>query len=219
MPDVFSISQVNKRHKKEKKQIFTGFSPILPLERNKEEKWKRGRGEEKSGRKGALTSLADGDLSLVGLGLGRGVLSLARSSLGEVGLVALPLGVGQVVPLVVVEGEAELALIAATRLITSNDKEICSTRGMVRVRVWEEEVPAEVVPHEIGVLGEVDGLEGKPPETLPAVDRLVLGGGGTAAPRLRSPVSIHPFLHSPLRLPRPLAGAHCSIYNKILMTW
>lgn len=85
---------------------------------------KTGKWGEKRGRKGQITSLADGDLSLVRLGLGRGVLGLAGSSLGEVGLVALSLGMGQVVPLVVVESETELALIAATRFTATNDEEI-----------------------------------------------------------------------------------------------
>lgn len=41
------------------------------------------------------------------------ILGLAGGSLGEVGLMALPLGVGQVIPLVVVKRQAQLALIAA----------------------------------------------------------------------------------------------------------
>ena len=56
-----------------------------------------------------------------------------------------------------------------------------------RVRV----LPSEVVAHEIRVFGEIDGLERESPETLTAVDGFVLGGGGAAAPWLRTPFSIH----------------------------
>jgi hypothetical protein len=48
-----------------------------------------------------------------------------------------------------------------------------------------------VVAHEVGVLGEVDGLEGKAAEALPPVDGLILGGGGAAAAGLRAPLSVH----------------------------
>lgn len=128
----------------------------------------------------------------MGLRLGGGVLSLAGGALGEVGLVALALGVSEVVALVVVEGEAELALIAS-----------------------------QVVAHEVGVLGQVDRLQRQPPQPLPPVDRLILRRGGPAAPGLRSPVPIHlPLPLSPrlLRrrlllarsLARGIAGSLCS---------
>lgn len=104
-----------------------------------------------------FNSLSWVDVPLVGLGHGGGVLGLPRRPLGEVGLVALPLRVGQVVPLVVVESQAQLALVAS-----------------------------QVVPHEVGVLDEVDGLQRQSPEPLAAVDRLVLGGGGASAARLFS---------------------------------
>lgn len=64
---------------------------------------------------GVCTSLAEGDLALVGLGLGGGVFGLAGGALGQVGLVTLALGVSQVVPLVVVQRQAKLAFIAANK--------------------------------------------------------------------------------------------------------
>lgn len=69
------------------------------------------------------------ELPLVRLRMSRGVFGLTRGALSEIGLVALPLSVGEVVTLVVVEREAELALVAA-----------------------------KVVAHEVWVLGEVDGF-------------------------------------------------------------
>jgi hypothetical protein len=48
-----------------------------------------------------------------------------------------------------------------------------------------------VVAHEIGVLGEVDGLEGQAAEALPPVDGLILRGGGAAAAGLGAPLAIH----------------------------
>lgn len=59
-----------------------------------------------------LNRFAEGGFALVGLGVSGGVFGLTGSTLGEVGLVAFALGVGEVVALVVVEGEAELALVA-----------------------------------------------------------------------------------------------------------
>lgn len=58
------------------------------------------------------TRLAGRELALVGLGLRGRVLGLAGGALGEIGLVPLPLRVRQVVPLVVVQRQAKLALIA-----------------------------------------------------------------------------------------------------------
>lgn len=78
-----------------------------------------------------LNGLSKRDLPLMRLRLRRGVLGLPRRPLGEISLVSLPLSVRQVVPLVVVQRQAKLALITP-----------------------------EVVSHEVGVLGEVDGLEG-----------------------------------------------------------
>lgn len=51
-------------------------------------------------------------------------------------------------------------------------------------------IAAEVVAHEIGILGEVDGLEGQAAETLPPVNSLILGGGGTAAAGLGAPLAV-----------------------------
>jgi hypothetical protein len=48
-----------------------------------------------------------------------------------------------------------------------------------------------MVAHEVGVLGEVDGLEGEAAEAFPPVDGLILGGGGVAATRLGAPLSVH----------------------------
>lgn len=131
-------------------------------------------------RSANLNGLAGRELALVGLGLRGRVLGLAGGALGEVGLVPLPLRVRQVVPLVVVQRQAQLALVAA-----------------------------EVVAHEVGVLGKVNGLEGEAAEALPPVDGLVLGGGGAAAARLRAPLAIHgvrsvcPPLESRLRVANP----------------
>jgi len=116
-------------------------------------------------RSADLNRLARCELALVGLGLRGRVLGLACGALGEVGLMPLPLRVRQVVPLVVVQRQAELALVAA-----------------------------EVVAHEVGVLGEVDGLESEAAEALPPVDGLILGGGGAAAAGLGAPLAIHGVL-------------------------
>ena len=48
-----------------------------------------------------------------------------------------------------------------------------------------------MVSHEVGVLGEVDGLHGEAAEALPPVDGLILGGGGAAAAGLGAPLAIH----------------------------
>lgn len=113
-------------------------------------------------RSANLNRLAGPDLALVRLGLRGRVLGLAGGSLGEIGLVPLPLRVRQVVPLVVVQRQAEFALVAA-----------------------------EMVAHEVGVLGEVDGLHGEAAEALPPVDGLILGGGGAATAGLGAPLAIH----------------------------
>lgn len=52
-------------------------------------------------------------------------------------------------------------------------------------------LPSEMVSHEIGIFGEIDGLEREPSKPLSPVDGFVLGRGSASAPRLRSPVSIH----------------------------
>lgn len=109
-----------------------------------------------------LDRLANINLPLIGLRLSRRILRLASRSLRQVGLMPLPLRVRQVVPLVVVQRQAKLTLVTA-----------------------------EVVAHEVGVLGEIDGLEGEAAEALAAVDGFVLGGGGAPAPGLRTPLPIH----------------------------
>ena len=58
------------------------------------------------------TRLARCELALVGLGLRGRVLGLACGALGEVGLMPLALRVRQVVPLVVVQRQAQLTLVA-----------------------------------------------------------------------------------------------------------
>lgn len=95
-------------------------------------------------RSANLNSPAGRELALVWLGLRGRFLGLAGGALGEVGLVPLPLRVRQVVPLVVVERQAKLALVTA-----------------------------EMVSHEVRVLGEVDGLHGEAAEALPPVDGLI----------------------------------------------
>lgn len=109
-----------------------------------------------------LDRLANINLPLIGLRLSRRILRLASRSLRQVGLMPLPLRVRQVVPLVVVQRQAKLTLVTA-----------------------------EVVAHEVGVLGEIDGLEGEAAEALAAVDGFVLGGGGAPAPGLRTSLPIH----------------------------
>lgn len=69
-------------------------------------------GKKTEGVNSLRTRLAGRELALVWLGLRGSVLGLAGGTLGEVGLVPLPLRVREVVPLVVVERQAELALIA-----------------------------------------------------------------------------------------------------------
>lgn len=79
---------------------------------------------------------------------------------------------GQVVALVVVQRQAKLTLVAA-----------------------------KVVAHEVGIFGEIDGLEGESPEALSAVDGFVLGGGGASAAGLRTPFSVHLLCSRPLTVP------------------
>jgi hypothetical protein len=82
------------------------------------------------------TRLAGGKLALVGLRLRGCVLGLAGGALGEVGLVPLPLRVGQVVPLIVVQRQAQLALVATKKQNQRIDR---SESIRVRVSVFEEE--------------------------------------------------------------------------------
>lgn len=77
------------------------------------------------------TRLAGGKLALVGLGLRGRILGLSGGALGEVGLVPLPLRVGQVVPLIVVQRQAQLALIATNNQNQRIDRSE-SRRGRVR---------------------------------------------------------------------------------------
>lgn len=79
-------------------------------------------------------------LDLLWRRLGGGLFGLLGGSPGQVGLMLLPLGVRQVTPLVVVQGQAQLALVGA-----------------------------QVVLHEVRVLVDVNGLQGQLPEALPAV--------------------------------------------------
>ena len=58
-------------------------------------------------------------------------------------------------------------------------------------------IPAEVVAHEIGIFGEVDGFKRESTEPLTAVHRFRLGGGGTSRTGFGAPVSIHGSLDSP----------------------
>lgn len=88
----------------------------------------------------------------MGLGLSRSFLGLPRRSFGEIGLVALSLCMGQVVTLIVVQGQAKFTLIAS-----------------------------EVITHKVWIFREINGLEGESPEPLSAVDGFVLGGGGASA--------------------------------------
>lgn len=44
-----------------------------------------------------------------------------------------------------------------------------------------------MVSHKIGVLGEVNGLQGQAPKPLPAINGLVLGRGSTSAAGLTTP--------------------------------
>lgn len=98
---------------------------------------------------------ADVNFALIRLGEWSGILGFTGGSLCQIGLVALPLSVGQIVSFIVVQCQTQLTLITA-----------------------------EVIPHKIGILGKVDGLEGEPAEALSAVDSLVLGGGSASAARL-----------------------------------
>lgn len=79
-----------------------------------------------------FTGLAESDLALEGLGLGGGVFGLAGSALGQVGLVALALGVSQVVPFVVVQRQTQLAFIAANK--QTNKQTIKQIDCKLRVR-------------------------------------------------------------------------------------
>lgn len=62
-------------------------------------------------------------------------------------------------------------------------------------------LPSKMIAHEIGIFGEIDGLEREPSKPLSPVDGFILGRGCASAPRLRSPVSIH--LKSLLSLSNP----------------
>lgn len=106
--------------------------------------------------------LFEGNLALVRLRESRGLLGLASSSLGQIGLVSLPLCMRQVIPLIVVQCQAKFALIAS-----------------------------EMVAHKIGIFSDIDGFEGKSSQPLTPVYGFILGGGGATATRLRTPLSVH----------------------------
>lgn len=107
-------------------------------------------------------SLSKINLPLVRLRLGGGVLGLASSSLGQIGLVSLPLCVGQVIPLIVVKCQTQLTLVAS-----------------------------EMVAHKIGIFGKIYGFKCQSPQPLTAVNGFILGGGSASASRLRTPLSVH----------------------------
>lgn len=75
--------------------------------------------------------LFERDFAFMRLRLSRRLLGFAGSSLGQIGLVALPLSMGQVISLIVVQRQAKLTLIAS-----------------------------KVVSHKVRILGEVDRLKG-----------------------------------------------------------
>lgn len=134
------------------------------------------------------------------LGLSRSILGLAGSSLSQIGLMALPLCVCQVVSLVIVKCQTQLTLVT-TRTTTTNSKSIPSLKlnnliNQIKTHQSNKDaidLPAQVVPHEIRIFGQIDGLQGQPPEPLPPVDGLILSGGGAAAAGLRTPFSVHDF--------------------------
>lgn len=96
--------------------------------------------------------------------LGGGLLGLLGSSPGQVSLMFLPLGMGQVAPLIVMQGQAEFALIGP-----------------------------QVVLHKIRVLVDVDGFKGQLPQPLPPVPVALGGGGHAPTPSLasRSVLKVH----------------------------
>lgn len=96
-------------------------------------------------------------LDLLWRRLGGGLLGLLGCSPGQVGLMLFPLGVREVTPLVVVQRQAQLALVGA-----------------------------QMVLHEVGVLVDVDGFQGQLPEALPTVPVALRGGGHTPTPGLAS---------------------------------
>jgi len=87
-----------------------------------------------------LHELLDVDSSPERSGLDWSVLGLLGGPPGEVALMLLALGVGQVRSLIVMQGQTQFTL----------------------------ECP-KMIPHEVGVLGEVDGLRGQGGEPLPPV--------------------------------------------------
>ena len=120
---------------------------------------------------------------------------------------ALPLRVCQVVALVAVDRQAQLALVAV-RVVArgkggrghgggqrgsrrARARRDAFRSGRTRGRAGEDDderdggvsSPSEVVAHEIRVLGEVDGLERESAEALAAIDRLMLRSGGTTKGR------------------------------------
>lgn len=103
-------------------------------------------------------------LDLLRCWLGRGFLGLFGSSPGQVSLVFLPLGVGQVAPLIVMQRQAEFAFIGS-----------------------------QMVFHKIWVLVDVDGFKGQLPQALPAVPVALGGGGHAPTPSLasRSVLEVH----------------------------
>lgn len=71
---------------------------------------------------GKLACFTNVDFSLVGLGLSRSILGLAGSSLSQIGLMALPLCVCQVVSLVIVKCQTQLTLVTTTSTTTRSSK-------------------------------------------------------------------------------------------------
>lgn len=103
-------------------------------------------------------------LDLLRCRLGGGFFGLLGSSPGQVSLMFLPLGMGQVAPLIVMQSQAEFALIGS-----------------------------QVVLHKIRVLVDVNGFQGQLAQTLSPIPVALRGGGYAPTPSLasRSVLKVH----------------------------
>lgn len=121
-------------------------------------------------------------LDLLWRRLGGGLLGLLGCSPGQVGLMLLPLGVRKVAPLIVVQCQAQLALVGA-----------------------------QVVLHEVRVLVDVDGFQGQLPQALPAIPVALRGGGHTPAPGLAAGAMLEVHGEGPGGLPDQGRNLHMEV--------
>lgn len=77
-------------------------------------------------------------------------------------------------------------------------------------------VPSKMITHKIGVLGEVDRLQGQAPEPLASINGFILRRGSASAPWLATPFSVHRIaltLSGPVSQLSPMPLRRCHSYH------